>query len=65
MSKRTSIRIPDELYDYLVARAQYERRTVSNLIVNMLAVGVDLLKIADQNSTQKDSQPQKTPKRKR
>jgi predicted DNA-binding protein len=62
MSKRTSIRIPDELYDYLVVRAQRERRTVSNLIVNMLAVGVDLLKL---NDSQNDSQSGTAPKKQR
>jgi len=40
MSKRTSIRIPDDLYAQLVAQAQRERRTVSNLIVALLADSV-------------------------
>lgn len=35
-SKRTSIRIPTELYTWLVRRAETERRTVSNLIVSLL-----------------------------
>jgi hypothetical protein len=37
MSKRTSVRIPDEIYAKLVQRATSERRTVSNLIVSLLA----------------------------
>lgn len=37
MSKRTSIRIPDELYQRLVERAMAEQRTVSNLIVALLS----------------------------
>lgn len=40
MSKRTSIRIPDDLYSYLVVRAKDEQRTVSNLIVNLLTMAV-------------------------
>lgn len=35
-SKRTSIRIPTELYTWLVKRAESERRTVSNLIMALL-----------------------------
>jgi predicted DNA-binding protein len=38
MSKRTSIRIPDELYEYLTGRAKREQRTVSNLIVSLLTI---------------------------
>lgn len=40
MSKRTSIRIPDELYEYLTDRAKQEQRTVSNLIVNLITIAV-------------------------
>lgn len=36
MSKRTSIRIPDDLYARLVVRAKQEQRTVSNLIIALL-----------------------------
>lgn len=36
MSKRTSIRIPDELYTQLVERAKKEQRSVSNLIIALL-----------------------------
>jgi hypothetical protein len=42
MSKRTSIRIPDDLYRYLVDRANREQRTVSNLIVYLLTQSVHL-----------------------
>lgn len=37
MSKRTSMRLPDDLYQWLVERAQRERRTVSNLVVTLLS----------------------------
>jgi predicted CopG family antitoxin len=36
MSKRTTIRIPDDLYIQLAARAKNEQRTVSNMIVLLL-----------------------------
>jgi predicted CopG family antitoxin len=36
MSKRTSIRIPDDLYTRLAKRAKREQRTVSNLIIFLL-----------------------------
>lgn len=36
MSKRTSIRIPLELYTWLEQRAKVEKRTISNLIVYLL-----------------------------
>ena len=35
-TKSTAVRIPTELYDYLVARAESERRTLSNMIVSLL-----------------------------
>jgi len=35
--ERTSIRIPDDVYQALVERAARERRTISNLIVALLA----------------------------
>ncbi len=37
MSKRTTVRIPDELYQWLVERAAREHRTVSNLLVALLS----------------------------
>jgi hypothetical protein len=40
MSKRTSLRIPDELYDELAKRAKRERRSLSNLIIALLAEAV-------------------------
>jgi predicted CopG family antitoxin len=40
MSKRTSVRIPDELYDELAKRAKRERRSLSNLIIALLAEAV-------------------------
>jgi predicted transcriptional regulator len=41
MSKRTSVRIPDDLYAWLEERARKERRTVSNLLVALLAEARD------------------------
>ena len=41
MSKRTSIRIPDDLYILLVERAKNEQRTISNLIVSLLVQSID------------------------
>lgn len=41
MSKRTTVRIPDEIYQWLAERAQRERRTVSNLLVALLAEARD------------------------
>ena len=35
-TKSIAIRIPDDLYEYLVNRAQKEHRTLSNLIVSIL-----------------------------
>lgn len=40
MSRRTSIRIPDDIYQQLVERARAERRTVSNLVIALLAQAV-------------------------
>jgi hypothetical protein len=37
VSRRTTIRIPDETYAGLVAQAKRERRTVSNLVNAILA----------------------------
>lgn len=36
MSKLTSLRIPDELYQQIENRAKREHRTLSNLIVSLL-----------------------------
>jgi len=36
MSKRLNVRIPDELYEKLVARAAREMRTLSNLVIVQL-----------------------------
>ena len=36
MSKRTTIRIPDDLHEQIVKRAKEEQRTVSNLIILLL-----------------------------
>jgi len=36
MSKRTTIRIPDDVYDQLNERAKREQRTVSNLVILLL-----------------------------
>lgn len=36
MRKRTSIRIPVELWAWLASRAKQEKRTISNLIVYLL-----------------------------
>lgn len=35
-TKSISVRLPDELYDYLVARAEKEHRTLSNMIIALL-----------------------------
>lgn len=42
MSKRTSIRIPDDLYDQLSKRAKTDQRTVSNLIVFLLNQSINV-----------------------
>lgn len=36
MSKRTTIRIPDDLYAQLVEQAKAEQRTISNLVILLL-----------------------------
>ena len=36
-TKSISLRIPEELYQYLVNRAEKEHRTLSNMIVSLLA----------------------------
>jgi predicted CopG family antitoxin len=36
MSKRTTIRIPDDLYTRLIDRAKSEQRTISNLVIFLL-----------------------------
>lgn len=41
MSKRTAIRIPDDLYRLLVERAVREHRTVSNLLIYLVNVALD------------------------
>lgn len=41
MSKRTAIRIPDQLYGLLVERAAKEHRTVSNLLIYLVNVALD------------------------
>lgn len=41
MSKRTTVRIPDDLYSWLATRAQRERRTVSNLLIALLSEAKD------------------------
>lgn len=35
-TKSVSLRLPEELYQYLVDRAECEHRTLSNLIVSIL-----------------------------
>ena len=35
-TKSIAVRLPDELYDYLVARAEKEHRTLSNMIISLL-----------------------------
>lgn len=37
-TKLISIRIPDELYDYLSDRAKSENRTISNMITTILSI---------------------------
>lgn len=36
MSKRTTIRIPDDLYTWISERAKVEQRTISNMIISLL-----------------------------
>lgn len=36
-TKTIAVRIPDALYDYLVARAEKEHRTLSNMIIDSLS----------------------------
>lgn len=36
MSRRTTIRIPDDVYTLLAERAKAEQRTVSNLVILLL-----------------------------
>ena len=38
-TKSIAVRVPDDLYEYLVNRAQKEHRTLSNLIISMLLDG--------------------------
>lgn len=40
MSKRTTIRIPDDVYDQLSDQAQREQRTISNLVIVLLREGL-------------------------
>lgn len=40
MSKRTTIRIPDDVYDQLSHQAQQEQRTISNLAIILLREGL-------------------------
>ena len=35
-TKPIAVRLPDELYEYLVARAEKEHRTLSNMIISIL-----------------------------
>ena len=35
-TKSIAVRIPDDLYEYLVNRAQKEHRTLSNLVISIL-----------------------------
>ena len=35
-TKSIAVRLPDALYDYLVARAEKEHRTLSNMIISLL-----------------------------
>ena len=35
-TKSIAVRLPDELYDYLVARAENEHRTLSNMVIALL-----------------------------
>ncbi len=36
LTKSVSLRLPEELYQYLADRAEREHRTLSNLIVSLL-----------------------------
>jgi predicted DNA-binding protein len=41
MSRRTTIRIPDDVYNRLAAQAEREQRTVSNLAIVLLREGLN------------------------
>ncbi len=60
MSKRTSIRLPDDLYVRLQKRAEQEHRTVSNLIVVLLTQG--LIDSVDDSQANKVASEGRTPK---
>lgn len=52
MSKRTTIRIPDDVYIQLSERAKAEQRTVSNLIVLLLKQSLNVAaNVAKQNES--------------
>lgn len=57
MSKRTTVRIPDDLYRWLAERAQRERRTVSNLLIAVLAEARDHDPVVTRAVTQTADQP--------
>lgn len=54
MSKRTTIRIPDDLYTQLASRAKAEQRTVSNLIILLLKNKLNVAASVAENTTPPD-----------
>jgi predicted HicB family RNase H-like nuclease len=43
-TRRLTLRLPEELYDWLLHRAEAEDRTVNNLIVHILRLEADRYK---------------------
>lgn len=56
MSKRTSMRIPDDLHQWLAERAQRERRTVSNLVVTLLSEARERERVKADNASKSTEQ---------
>lgn len=51
MSRRVTIRMPDDVYDLLVERAKVEQRTVSNLVILLLKQKLNVAANVAQDST--------------
>lgn len=51
MSKRTTIRIPDDVYNDLLQIAKFEQRTISNLIVRLLRESIRKVRIDSHNDS--------------
>lgn len=54
MTKRVSIRLPDDLHAQLVERAKTDQRTLSNLIILLLNQGMNVAQsVADHTEDKK------------